>query len=275
MEPFRYHHENDVPYFVMEAWEKAFPHLTVGFSAKDNREDKYRRNYALHVGNQPEQVISNRKKLSSVLQMPFSAWTCGEQVHGVHIETVKSKHRGYGKDSRKTAFQDTDGMITNETGLLLAAYFADCVPLYFYAPDIDWIGIAHAGWKGTVGEIGLKMVTRLKSLGADPAKIRVVVGPSIGSCCYEVDERVYWPLEKILSDSDEITEVAKSCVAGRWQLDLKKANAKILEKAGVNPQHILLSKWCTSCDEDYFYSHRRDQGEAGRMVAYIGKKERG
>lgn len=275
MEPFRYQQKSGVPYFTVDAWENAFPHLTVGFSAKDHREDKFCRNYALHVGDQPTQVVSNRKELSSVLQMPFSAWTCGEQIHGVHIETVEEKHRGYGKDARKTAFQDTDGMVTNETGILLAAYFADCVPLYFYAPDVDWIGIAHAGWKGTVGGIGSKMVRRLQSLGADPGKIRVVIGPSIGSCCYEVDERVYRPLENILSDEEAVNEVAVSRGRGRWQLDLKKANAKILEKAGVHPRHILLSRFCTSCDKDYFYSHRRDQGETGRMVAYIGKKERG
>ncbi|MBA4547546.1 peptidoglycan editing factor PgeF [Thermoactinomyces intermedius] len=275
MEPFRYQQKNGVPYFTVEEWERMFPHLTVGFSAKDHKEDKFCRNYALHVGDQPEQVLSNRKELSDALQMPFSAWTCGEQVHGVHIETVGEKHRGYGKDSRKTAFQDTDGMVTNETGILLAAYFADCVPLYFYAPDVDWIGIAHAGWKGTVGGIGSKMVGRFTSLGADPGKIRVVIGPSIGSCCYEVDERVYRPLENILSDEKALNEVAVSREPGRWQLDLKKANAKILEKAGVHPRHILLSRFCTSCDQDYFYSHRRDQGETGRMVAYIGKKERG
>ncbi|MBA4601149.1 peptidoglycan editing factor PgeF [Thermoactinomyces mirandus] len=273
MEPFKFQAEKDVPYFVIEEWENAFPHLTVGFSARNKREDMNCRNYAFHVGDQPERVLSNRKKLASLLKMPFSAWTSGEQVHGVHVQAVDGGQKGAGKDMRETAVQDTDGMITGETDLLLAAYFADCTPLYFYAPDIDWIGVAHAGWKGTVGGIGQNVVSCLQEMGADVGEIRAAIGPSIGPCCYEVDERVIRPLEKILADQKALHEVAKSYIPGRWQLDLKKANAKILEKSGMKSQHILVSKWCTSCDEDYFYSHRRDHGETGRMVAWIGKKE--
>lgn len=273
MEPFKFQAENSVPYFVIEEWENAFPHLTVGFSARNKREDMNCRNYALHVGDQPEKVLSNRKRLASVLEMPFSAWTSGEQVHGVYVQSVSREHRGNGKDTRETAFQETDGMVTDEPDLLLAAYFADCVPLYFYAPDIDWIGIAHAGWKGTVGGIGQNVVARLQEMGANVEEIRAAIGPSIGPCCYEVDERVMQPLKKILADKKSVDEIAKSYVAGRWQLDLKKANAKILEKTGVKSEHILVSKWCTSCDEGYFYSHRRDEGRTGRMVAWIGKKE--
>ncbi len=273
MEPFKFQAKNGVPYFVIEEWENAFPHLTVGFSARNKREDMNCRNYALHVGDQPEQVLSNRKELVSMLEMPFSAWTSSEQVHGVYVQSVNDGHRGNGRDSRETAFRDTDGMVTSEPDLLLTAYFADCVPLYFYAPDIDWIGIAHAGWKGTVGGIGQNVVARLREVGANVEEIRAAIGPSIGSCCYEVDGRVIRPLGKKLSDAKALDEVAKGHVAGRWQLDLKKANARILEKAGVKAKHILISKLCTSCDDSYFYSHRRDQGVTGRMVAWIGKKE--
>lgn len=274
MEPFKYR-DSKIPYFSLVAWEKEFPHLNVGFSARRLGEDIDCRNYALHVGDRPEQVIRNREQLAEQLGMSFSAWTCGEQVHGVHVEQVRTQDRGKGRASRESAFPETDGMITGEPDILLASYYADCVPLYFYSPDIDFVGVAHAGWKGTVHGIAVNMVEQLVSLGADRGNIRAAIGPSIGACCYEVDERVMEPLRQALPDDTALEKVAVSHVPAKWQLDLKKANEEILKRAGVLPEHILRSKWCTSCDADYFYSHRRDGGKTGRMVAWIAKVERG
>jgi copper oxidase (laccase) domain-containing protein len=78
-----------------------------------------------------------------------------------------------------------------------------------------------------------------------------------------------------LLDDRLVENVATSHIPGKWQLNLKQTNAELLKRAGVKPEHIAISKWCTSCDRDYFYSHRRDEGKTGRMVAWIGKKERG
>jgi copper oxidase (laccase) domain-containing protein len=85
---------------------------------------------------------------------------------------------------------------------------------------------------------------------------------------------VYEPLRRALADPLALERVAVSHVPGKWQLDLRKANVELLKKTGVNPEHIYITNWCTSCDKDYFYSHRRDRGKTGRMVAWIGKKER-
>jgi YfiH family protein len=274
MEPFKYQSDAVIPRFSLEAWEEEFPHLAVGFSARRIGEDMDCRNYALHVGERTERVIQNRRELAKALGFPFSSWTCGEQVHGVHVSQVTNEDRGKGSTSRETAFKDTDGLITEETDILLTAFFADCVPLYFYCPDLDAVGIAHAGWKGTVGDIGKKVVDRLCALGADWAQIRVAIGPSIGPCCYEVDERVIEPLKQSLKDPLALERVSVSHVPGKWRLDLRKANFELLKQSGVNPNHILVTKWCTSCDKEYFYSHRRDKGKTGRMVAWIGKKER-
>ncbi|SFJ91012.1 peptidoglycan editing factor PgeF [Thermoflavimicrobium dichotomicum] len=275
MEPFVYQNMGGLPLFSLDSWQKEFPHLVVGFSARNDKEDWNACNYALHVGGNPERVIHNRKRLANELGMSFASWTCGEQVHGVHIEIVHSSQRGKGCDTRETAFQDTDGLLTGESDVLLTSYYADCVPLYFYSPDLDWIGVAHAGWKGTVGKIGVRMVEKLLELGADLNHIRVAIGPSIGACCYEVDERVIHPLQEALKTKELPSELAKPNPNGKWQLNLKQANAAILRRIGINPRHILISSWCTSCSTDHFYSHRRDQGKTGRMVAWIGKKERG
>jgi copper oxidase (laccase) domain-containing protein len=185
------------------------------------------RNYALHVGERTERVIQNRRELAKALGFPFSSWTCGEQVHGVHVSQVTNEDRGKGSTSRETAFKDTDGLITEETDILLTAFFADCVPLYFYCPDVDAVGLG-----------------------------------------------VIEPLKQSLKDPLALERVSVSHVPGKWRLDLRKANFELLKQSGVNPNHILVTKWCTSCDKEYFYSHRRDKGKTGRMVAWIGKKER-
>jgi polyphenol oxidase len=274
MEPFKYQDHAAIPFFSLDVWEKEFPHLVVGFSARRKGEDQDCRNYALHVGGRPDLTVQNRQDLSEMLGIPFAAWTCAEQVHGIEVAHVTEEDRGRGNTSRESAFANTDGMLTTETNVLLTAFFADCVPLYFYSPDLDMLGIAHAGWKGTVGKIGKKVVERLVEAGADLRKIRVAIGPSIGPCCYEVDDHVYEPLRRALADPLALERVAVSHVPGKWQLDLRKANVELLKKAGVSPEHIYVTKWCTSCDKEYFYSHRRDRGKTGRMVAWIGKKER-
>ncbi|RAL26024.1 peptidoglycan editing factor PgeF [Thermoflavimicrobium daqui] len=274
MEPFLFQSKKGLPFFSLAPWKKEFPHLQVGFSARKPQEDWSTCNYALHVGDNPAKVIYNRKQLSEALGVSFASWTCGEQVHGVHIEVVHSDQRGKGREVRETAFSDTDGLLTGETDILLTSYYADCVPLFFYSPDLDWVGVAHAGWKGTVAGIGEKMLQNLVELGANLKNIRVAIGPSIGGCCYEVDEKVIQPLRSILQSDELKPTIAKRNNHSKWQLDLKQANAAIFLKNGINPQHLIISSWCTSCDLDYFYSHRRDQGNTGRMVAWIGKKER-
>lgn len=273
MEPFQKKIQVHVPYFVLSLWEEQFPHLVVGFSARDAGEGMCH-NYALHVPDDPKQVIENRYRLTDELQFPRDSYTCGEQVHGMKISKVERTDRGRGRESRELAFQDTDGLITGEEDVLLASYYADCVPLYFYAPDIDWIGVAHAGWKGTVGKIGPIMIEQLLQLGADSSKIQVAIGPSIGACCYEVDEHVLVPMREALQFKDLPETIAIPTREGHARLDLKEANAELLRKAGLLTEQIVKSNYCTCCSEEYFHSHRRDQEHAGRMVAFIGKRGR-
>jgi polyphenol oxidase len=273
VEPFQYKEISGTPCFVIYPWKQEFAHLTVGFSAR-KKEDHLNYNYALNVGDQPNQVISNREQLARNLGMPVSSWTSGEQVHGTRIAFVLKQERGKGFTSLKSAFPRTDGMVTKESDILLTTYYADCVPLYFYSPDIEIIGIAHAGWRGTVGEIGNKVVSMLVKQGADLKKILVAIGPSIGSCCYEVDEQVVHPLMSLLP-KNRWQKIFFSLNNGKWKLDLKEVNKELLIQIGILPMHIVISKWCTSCHDNYFYSHRRDVGMTGRMVAWIGRKKKG
>lgn len=266
MEPFVLYSEHH-PYLRVSQWESAFPHLVVGMSTRTEQN----RNYALHVGNDPEQVIANRKWLTDSLSFPFESWTCAEQVHQDHIELVTSADRGKGRETRNSAFACTDGLITVESDILLASFYADCVPLLFYSPDLDAIGVAHAGWKGTVANIGVSMIEKFVKLGADKRQILVAVGPSIGKCCYEVDDRVMEPLHHLLPDAFS-QSILKTTTEGHYQLDLKQANQHLLLSAGLAHEQILVSSWCTQCEDTLFFSHRRQASDAGRMVAFIGKR---
>jgi YfiH family protein len=265
MEPFVLSSKID-PYLRIASWEWKFPHLVVGMSIRTHQQ----RNYALHVNDDPQRVIANRRFLTEELSFPFESWTCGEQVHRAQIAVVGRDERGKGRYSRDDAFADTDGLLTAESDILLTSFYADCVPLFFYSPTIDMIGVAHAGWQGTVQQIGVKMVEKLLTLGAEKQEIVVAIGPSIGACCYEVDDRVADPIRQSLPKTN--SNVLQPTRSGHYQLDLKRTNQQLLLDAGLRSEQIFVSKRCTSCEDHLFFSHRKQAGQAGRMVAFIGKK---
>ena len=274
MEPFQLKNQ-PFPHFVIESWEKLVPGLRVGFSTKHGGVSQSHHadmNLALHVGDRSEDVVANRKILAEAIGFPFEAWTSGEQVHGNHIETVTMNERGKGKEDRVDAIQDTDGLLTNESDILLTSFYADCVPLYFLDPIKKVIGLAHAGWQGTQLKIAGKMVEKMiKLYSSNVEEIRVVIGPSIGQCCYEVDHRVVQPMHNTISVITEDMIFDKK--NGHYDLDLKKINQEILKQAGILPNHIETTTYCTSCESQTFFSHRRDHGRTGRMASWIGLRK--
>jgi YfiH family protein len=148
---------------------------------------------------------------------------------------------------------------------------ADCVPIFYYAPKHGFVGVAHAGWKGTVGEIASKMVKAWQGEGIAANEIFVIIGPSICQSCYVVDNKVMDNVQNLLEEYDE--KPYNLISEGQYQLDLKRLNACFLEKAGIPKSQIEISTYCTSCHEDLFFSHRRDHGHTGRLMSFIGWKE--
>jgi|GEM_PF-2291280 Uncharacterized conserved protein len=198
MEPFVWQ-ENGL--FRLAAWEQAYP-VVAGMTSRvgpDGGPEPF--NLALHVDDDPQRVVARREALCRVLGLPPEAFTCTEQVHGNRIVRVTAQDRGRGRLARETAFPATDGMHTDVPNVLLAAFFADCVPLFFLDPVRRVIGIAHAGWRGTVLDVAGEMVRSLAvHYGTRPRDLRVAIGPSIGPCCYEVDERVAAALRTTFGD---------------------------------------------------------------------------
>lgn len=267
---------------VIQSWEQAYPLLSAGFSGRNGGSGSGHYdslNLALHVGDDPETVAVNRTNLAEAAGFSYEAWTCGEQVHLTRVAVVTQADKGLGRADRESAFADTDGLITNVPGIMLTSFYADCVPLYFLDPIHRVVGLAHAGWKGTVGQIAERMIQAMRDeFGSAPEQIRTAIGPSIGDCCYEVDEFVMSKVREIVpADSGiDITErVASSSVnPGRSMLNLKELNRIIMIKAGILPSRIECTSYCTSCRSDLFFSYRKENGKTGRMASWIGMKER-
>lgn len=240
-------------------------------------------NCAFHVGDNPDDVIANRKLIAEAIGMKPESWTCGEQVHKNEVAIVTEQDKGRGFLDRESAFQDTDGLLTNVRGVLLSSFYADCVPLYFFDPVQEVVGLAHAGWKGTVAGIAKRMVDQMEEhYGSHKKDILAAIGPSIGSCCYEVDDYVMNQV-KVWYDVSEGNEEDKgssyeACHQqisnGKSMLDLKEVNRHIMIKAGILPEHIEITSWCTSCHPELFFSYRKENGITGRMASWIGLEER-
>ncbi|MBP2240049.1 YfiH family protein [Cytobacillus eiseniae] len=260
--------------FFIKEWMDRYPGLVAGFTSKNggiSQSHFSTMNLGLHVNDSIESVCHNRKETADLLNIPLSKWIGAEQTHEINIEKVFKKDGGKGAIHYDESFKQTDGFYTSEADLLLTLCFADCVPLYFFHEKSRLIGTVHAGWKGTVHGIAEEMVKRYKSEGIDENELQVIVGPSICKNCYIVDRHVISLVKARVGqdDSNRYEQIDDD----QFKLDLKQTNNAILLNAGVREENIHVTNFCTSCHEDYFFSHRRDKGRTGRMMSFIGWKE--
>lgn len=266
MEPFSpLERKGKAALLAIGGWQTLDKGISAGFSTR------LAGNTALHVGDDENDVVARRRAAADQLGWAFPAWTCGEQVHGSRVHAVKRGDAGSGRENRQSAIPDADALITDEPDILLVQYFADCVPLYFWDEATGAIGLAHAGWKGTVADIAGETVRAMaEQYGTRDADLRAAIGPSIGSCCYEVDDRVIRQVEPIMGGSAALEPTKE----GRARLDLKVLNRHLMIKAGILPSRIEMSTWCTGCRTDLFFSHRMENGSTGRMMSWLGRKSR-
>ncbi|QGQ46936.1 peptidoglycan editing factor PgeF [Metabacillus sediminilitoris] len=264
--------QRNTTYLSLEKWENLVEGLTVGFSTKSDgvsKEAFSTLNLGLHVNDQPKSVIENREILANRTDFPLNNWVFAEQIHSTHIEKVTKLNCGRGLYSYDDGLSNCDGLYTAEKGIMLSLCFADCVPLYFLSPQKLLIGVAHAGWKGTVNDIGGNMIRKWTNVeGVNPSEIKVAIGPAIGPCCYIVDDRVISAINKSIIEKYPLTY--SKITEGQYKLDLKKLNKYLLLEAGIQEENITVSHHCTSCEKEIFFSHRRDEGKTGRMLSFIG-----
>jgi len=225
-------------------------------------------NLGFHVGDDPDAVLENRAIVSQILGFEPEAFTLAGQVHGSAVAVVRSHDRGKGAVVEDDALRGIDAMITNEADIPLAVLIADCAALSFYDPGKNVIGIAHAGWKGTLGRIAEKTVEAMTAAyGSNPADILAGVSPSIGVCHYEVGRDVADAYRGVFGD--EAAGFVSEDTPGSYRLDLSEANTRQLLKAGVSSDRIETSRLCTAGTPELFYSYRRDGARTGRFAGII------
>lgn len=212
-------------------------------------------------------VDENYHRTAISLHAEVGDFVLTDQTHTVHIRKVTRQDCGKGILTERN-YKDIDGLITNEPGIVLAAFFADCVPLLFVDPVHEAIGVSHSGWRGTVMRMGLKTVRAMQeAYGSRPEELVCAIGPSICQSCYEVGKEVADHFMEEFQGAGE--ELCAPGAEGKFQLNLWKANELVLEEAGIRREHLAVTNICTCCNPKLLFSHRASQGKRGNFGAFI------
>ena len=218
-------------------------------------------NLSFTRGDKEEAVRENYNRISAALGFSPEDIVTSDQTHTANVRVITAEDRGNGI-TKPRPYTDVDGMITNVPGLVLATFYADCVPLYFADPVHKAVGLSHSGWRGTAAGIGAVTVKELqKHYGTRPEDIYAAVGPSICQDCYEVSEDVILEFQKTFS-RELWKDIFYRKENGKYQLNLWEANRQILLGAGILPEHISMPNLCTCCNPEFLYSHRASQGKS-------------
>lgn len=219
-------------------------------------------------GDIKEAVDENFRRITAVFDSSPKNIVCSDQTHTTNIRLVTKNDCGKGVIYPKD-YSDIDGLITNEPEIILATFYADCVPLYFVDTEHHAIGLSHSGWRGTVEKMGECTLKAMKdAFGTRPQAVKAAIGPSICQDCYEVSQDVAERFMNLFTDCpSEILVQGKE--KGKYQLNLWEANRKILLDAGIYPENIAVTDICTCCNPNYLFSHRASHGKRGNLAAMI------
>lgn len=212
-------------------------------------------------GDSRANVIENRRRIfedmGRIVESIYDVW----QVHGTEVICTNSPR------PLDAAHIQADAILTDSPDITLFMRFADCVPILFYDPVKKVVGMAHAGWQGTVKKIARVTVDAMReNYGSKPENILAGIGPSIGADHYQVGKDVAERAASAFSDTDGILIKRNDNV----YLDLWEANYRTLWDAGV--RNIQVAGVCTACDTSKWFSHRAEKGSTGRFGAMIGLK---
>lgn len=214
-------------------------------------------NLSVSVADEKARVYANRRRAFGLFGRDTDSLVHAHLVHGRRVARVTSADNG-------TWIEHVDGIITNQPGCGLTMNFADCTPILLYDPVRSAIGLGHAGWQGCVRDLPGAMVAAMQAeFGSRPEQLWAGIGPSIGPCCYEVDEPVIGAVWAAFAQPDQF--LIPQPGQARPHLALPQANRQNLLRAGVSAAQIELSNLCTACHTDLFFSHRAENGRTGRF----------
>lgn len=219
-------------------------------------------NLGMHRGDDPANVAENFRRLGAALGFSAEDLVLTRQTHSDIVRRVGWADCA-GIDHRE--YPECDALITNEPGVTLMIFTADCTPLLLHDPVTGAVGAAHAGWRGTAKAIGAKTVAAMvREFGCKPENIRAAIGPNIAQCHFETGVDVP---EAMLDTFGDVADPFIRHAGEKYYVNLKELNALSLRMAGV--KRIEISDACTVCQSDRFWSHRVTRGDRGSQGALI------
>jgi YfiH family protein len=240
-------------------------------------------NASFTTGDDPAIVRRNKEAIVAALGLPLVG---ARPIHSngvvcIERDTVPTELRD--GDTWQEALQSivrrmpADAMLTDVPGFALCWAFGDCAPILLYDPTHHAIAMIHAGWRGTAEAVARRAVEAMsRRYDSHPADLLAGVGPAIEDCCYQVNDKVRarFAANPVAEETAAFVKAsANGSGAGHWMLDIAESNAQQLLAAGVAPEHIERSGYCTGCRTDLFYSNRREPYPSGRFAVAIGLRE--
>jgi len=187
-----------------------------------------------------------------------------EQIHSTNVSVFNSS-----LVDNIEKISETDGVITKDVNSVLTVITADCSPIMFVEKQYGIIGVSHQGWRGSVKRLGQKMIKKIIEMGGKKEEILVAIGPSIGECCYDIDDDRYY---QFVEEFDGYSEKIFHRRQGKLHLNLSLLNYLQLKEIGIPEKNIDHFPFCTRCDKKRFFSFRRDKKEDyGEMLSFIVK----
>ena len=253
--------------------------LRHGFSTRKggvSKEHLSSLNLGFNLGDEREKVLENFRILGGLFEAKPEDFVLTQQTHSINVRRVGKEDRGKGI-FRERNYTDVDALITNEEGVILTAFSADCVPILFYDKGHRAIASCHSGWRGTHGRILARVIEAMqREFSSKPEEIYIAIGPSICKNCYEVSEDVgeafleaFPALREETKNVSPIERVSEE----KFHIDLWELNRIIALEAFIPPENISISGYCTMERPDLFFSHRYSQGKRGVQGAFIGLSE--
>ena len=223
-------------------------------------------NLGFSVGDAPERVEENYRRLAALAGAPLRALHRVSQVHGDRVQQARAAAQpaalAAGAVRPPPTEGEADGLWTQTPGDWVAVSTADCVPILLVDPEGKRVAAVHSGWRGTEARIAARAVEALVAQGARPRQLLAAVGPCIQACCYDVSAELGERFEARFGPG--VVDRGQ----GRVRLDLGRAVRETLQGAGLAPEHVDVLPHCTSCDAQRFFSHRRDAGRTGRHLSF-------
>ncbi|MCS4486186.1 peptidoglycan editing factor PgeF [Staphylococcus americanisciuri] len=242
--------------------------INLGFTTRQGGQSAYPKgafNMARYIDDEMSNVTQHQQILAREIGIPREQWVFPIQTHGHQVVEVTANDRGKNIDVLSDdVLYGVDGMYTHDSDTVLTMCYADCVPIYFYSPKHHFIGLVHAGWRGTVQQIAYELIRQFPH---DLSDLCVVIGPATSNS-YEINDDILAHFKQL---PIAITDYIETRGDNRHGIDLKRANELLCMHYGIPQANIYTTLHATSEELERFFSYRVECGKTGRMLAFISQ----